>query len=55
VKRSHPGAGFGATDRAGRATPGTGDGTMKTWRMAYWWFRIVFSGRFLQKFLNRGA
>jgi hypothetical protein len=24
----------------------------KTRRMAYWWFRIVVSGRFLEKFLN---
>jgi hypothetical protein len=28
------------------------DGTMKARRMAYWWFRFVVSGRFLQKFLN---
>lgn len=25
---------------------------MKTRRMAYWWFRFVISGRFLEKFLN---
>lgn len=25
---------------------------MKTRRMAYWWFRFVVSGRFLEKFLN---
>ncbi len=25
---------------------------MKTRRMAYWWFRFVLSGRFLEKFLN---
>jgi hypothetical protein len=28
------------------------DGTMKTRRMAYWWFRFVVSGRFLEKFLD---
>jgi hypothetical protein len=28
------------------------DGKMKARRMAYWWFRFVVSGRFLQKFLN---
>jgi hypothetical protein len=26
--------------------------TTKMRRMAYWWFRIVVSGRFLAKFLN---
>jgi hypothetical protein len=25
---------------------------MKMRRRAYWWFRFVVSGRFLQKFLN---
>jgi len=25
---------------------------MKTRRMAYWWFRFVISGRFLEKFLR---
>ncbi len=25
---------------------------MKMRRMAYWWFRFVVSGRFLEKFLN---
>jgi hypothetical protein len=25
---------------------------MKTQRMAYWWFRFVVSGRFLEKFFN---
>jgi hypothetical protein len=36
------------------ATPSIEDGTMKTKtrRMAYWWFRFVVSGRFLEKFLN---
>jgi len=24
---------------------------MKTRRIAYWWFRFVLSGRFLEKFL----
>jgi len=28
------------------------DETMKLRRKAYWWFRFVFSGRFLEKFLN---
>jgi hypothetical protein len=28
------------------------DATMTTRRMAYWWFRFVISGRFLEKFLN---
>jgi len=26
--------------------------TMKLRRKAYWWFRFVLSGRFLEKFLN---
>jgi hypothetical protein len=25
---------------------------MTTRRMAYWWFRFVVSGRFIEKFLN---
>ena len=25
---------------------------MKTRRFAFWWFRFVISGRFLEKFLN---
>jgi len=25
---------------------------MKTRRLAYWWFRLVASGRFLEKFLK---
>jgi hypothetical protein len=25
---------------------------MKPQRMAYWWFRFVVSGRFLEKFFN---
>jgi hypothetical protein len=28
------------------------DETMKLQRKAYWWFRFVLSGRFLEKFLN---
>src|SRR3954464_5924322 len=28
------------------------DGKMKTRRMAYWWFRFVVSGRFLEKFMR---
>jgi hypothetical protein len=28
------------------------DGTMNTRRMAYWWFRLVLSGRFFEKFFN---
>jgi uncharacterized membrane protein YhaH (DUF805 family) len=28
------------------------DGTMSTRRMAYWWFWLVVSGRFIEKFLN---
>jgi hypothetical protein len=28
------------------------DETMKTRRMAYWWFRFVLSGRFFEKFLS---
>jgi uncharacterized membrane protein YhaH (DUF805 family) len=27
-------------------------GTMSTRRMAYWWFWLVVSGRFIEKFLN---
>jgi hypothetical protein len=37
--------------RGGRGS-GYEDGQMKTRRMAYWWFRIVVSGRFLGKFMN---
>ena len=40
------------------ATSSFEDGIMTTKmrRMAYWWFRVVVSGRFLAKFLNlRGA
>jgi hypothetical protein len=25
---------------------------MKTRQRVYWWFRFIFTGRFLQKFLN---
>ena len=25
---------------------------MKTQRIVFWWFRFVFTGRFLEKFLN---
>jgi len=25
---------------------------MKKWRLMYWWFRFVVSGRFLEKFLK---
>ncbi len=28
------------------------DGSMKTRRMVYWWFRFVISGRFFEKFFN---
>jgi hypothetical protein len=35
-----------------RLTPIVEDGKMKTRRMAYWWFRFVISGRFLEKFLK---
>jgi hypothetical protein len=46
-------AGFGAIHDAGRGvTPSIEDGTMNTRRMAYWWFRFVVSGRFLEKFLR---
>jgi hypothetical protein len=34
------------------ALPVSRTGPMKTRRMAYWWFRFVISGRFLEKFLN---
>jgi hypothetical protein len=34
------------------ATPSIEDEAMKTRRMAFWWFRFVVSGRFLEKFLN---
>jgi hypothetical protein len=33
------------------ATPGTEDGKMNMRRMTYWWFMLVVSGRFLEKFL----
>jgi hypothetical protein len=32
--------------------PNSKDRDMKTRRMAYWWFRFVVSGRFLEKFLG---
>jgi hypothetical protein len=35
-----------------KLTPIVEDGKMKTRRMAYWWFRFVISGRFLEKFLK---
>jgi hypothetical protein len=31
---------------------GIEDAEMKARRMAYWWFRFVVSGRFLEKFLR---
>jgi len=31
---------------------GIKDESMSTRRMAYWWLRLVVSGRFLEKFLN---
>jgi len=37
---------------AGREHCHSEDGEMKTRRMAYWWFRFVVSGRFLEKFLD---
>jgi hypothetical protein len=38
-------------DRRG-SLPASRTVEMKTRRMAYWWFRFVVSGRFLEKFLN---
>src|SRR4051794_5000043 len=35
--------------------PRNEDRTMTTRRLVYWWFRIVISGRFLEKFLVRRA
>src|SRR4051794_21692574 len=35
--------------------PSDEDRTMRTRRLVYWWFRIVISGRFLEKFLVRRA
>jgi hypothetical protein len=49
---SQPAVGFGAIDDAGRGHSYIEDGEMNTRRMAYWWFRFVVSGRFLDKFLN---
>jgi hypothetical protein len=49
---SHPVAGFGAIHDAVGAPSHIEDGTMKTRRMAYWWFRFVVSGRFIEKFLD---
>jgi hypothetical protein len=49
---SQPAAGFGAIHDAGRGHFHIEDGEMNTRRMAYWWFRFVVSGRFLDKFLN---
>jgi hypothetical protein len=36
----------------GAAAPVSKDEPMKARRMAYWWFRFVVSGRFLEKFLK---
>src|SRR6478672_468046 len=33
-------------------TPVSRTAQMKTRRLAFWWLRFVFSGRFLEKFLN---
>jgi hypothetical protein len=35
-----------------RPAPVSKDQSMKARRMAYWWFRFVLSGRFLEKFLK---
>jgi hypothetical protein len=43
---------FGAIQGAGRATVCIEDEIMRMRRKAYWWFRFVVSGRFLEKFLN---
>jgi hypothetical protein len=43
---------FGAIQGAGRATVCIKDEIMRMRRKAYWWFRFVVSGRFLEKFLN---
>ena len=49
---SHPIAGFGAIEAVAGGHSSIEDRTMNTRRMAYWWFRFVVSGRFLEKFLN---
>jgi hypothetical protein len=48
---SHRVAGLGAIHHA-MGPLSIEDETMKLRRKAYWWFRFVFSGRFLEKFLN---
>jgi len=49
---SQPVAGFGTIHDAGRGHSHIEDAQMNMRRMAYWWFRFVVSGRFLDKFLN---
>jgi hypothetical protein len=49
---SQPAAGFGAIHDASRGHSHIEDAQMNMRRMAYWWFRFVVSGRFLDKFLN---
>jgi hypothetical protein len=31
---------------------GKGDGIMKSRRFAYWWFKMVVSGRFIENFFD---
>jgi hypothetical protein len=51
---SHPAAVIGAIHDGGRGQlPAPRTQQMNTRRMAYWWFRFVVSGRFLEKFLKQ--
>jgi predicted double-glycine peptidase len=49
---SQPAVQFGAIHNGGEVRSTIEDREMKTRRMAYWWFRFVVSGRFLEKFLR---
>ena len=51
VNLSHPASGFGAIHDMG-PLGASRIRQMSTRRMAYWWFRFVVSGRFLEKFFN---
>jgi len=49
---SQPVAPLAAIDATAKLTRFTRMRKMSTRRMAYWWFRFVVSGRFLEKFLK---
>jgi hypothetical protein len=43
---------FGALAAPANPSSCFGDAVMQSRRFAYWWFRMMASGRFLDKFLN---